>query len=68
MFFFFFTLRERLDSGEEKDTEVLVEMAVAEAATEMEAAMIPDFFISRSSNYLKFVDSVYTFFLSVLNK
>lgn len=66
--FFFFTLRERLDSGEEKDTEVLVETAVAEAATEMEAAMIPDFFMSRSSNYLKFVDSVYTFFLSVLNK
>lgn len=38
-----------MDSGEEKDTEVLVEpaeMAVAEAATEMEAAMIPVFFMS----------------------
>lgn len=48
---FFFTWRERLDSGKDKDTVVFVlaEMAVvAEAAAEMEAARIPDFFMSLS--------------------
>lgn len=48
---FFFTWRERLDSGKDKDTVVFMvaEMAVvAEAAAEMEAARIPDFFMSFS--------------------
>lgn len=49
--FSFESWRERLVSGKENDREVLVdaaEMAVAEATAEMEAARIPDFFISHA--------------------
>lgn len=48
-----------MDSGDENDTEVLVEateMAVAEAAAEMEATKIPDFFMSQPFKFPKLVD------------
>lgn len=45
---FFFTWREGLDSGKDKDTVVFMVAVEAEAASEMEAARIPVFFMSFS--------------------